>query len=281
MSKRALCVGLFAVTGIFAITFAQSATPAPQSNGVVSAAATNGQATAGPSVAAIPPVATPTPAASPAISVPTVTQTFTVGAAQPVASAAPFPVPATVNSGLTTKEILDANSQAVTHLATMFQTFGLLITAIVAVAGALATWLGLVMRKSFAEMVTDWTNKLAVIKAEMDAAKLRMQAAVDQAEKSAADASRTAQSILDAQTVMSKTLQDLDGMKAKFASQASDKTGQTAAASPGSESSAGPSEIPRDESAPVEGVSEAETAEIKDMLKGKLGSAPVEGGSTT
>jgi hypothetical protein len=161
----------------------------------------------------------------------------------------------------------------------MFQTFGLLITAIVAVGGALATWLGLAMKKSFAEMVTDWTNKLGVIKAEMDAANLQLQTAVEQAKKSAADASRTAQSILDAQTVMSKTLQDLDGMRAKFASQTSNTEGQPAAASPGSESSAGPSELAREQSAPVESVSEAETAEVKDMLKGKLGSPPGEGGS--
>jgi len=173
---------------------------------------------------------------------------------------------------LTTKEILDANSQAVTHLATMFQTFGLLITAIVAVGGALASWLGLAMKKSFTEMVTDWTTKLGVIKAEMEAAKLRLQTAVEQAEKSAADASRTAQSIIDAQTVLSKTLQDLDGMKAMFAAQASDPAQRLAA--PPSEGSASPPDSTHEQPAPVESVSEAETAEIKNMLKGKLGSAP-------
>ncbi|MEI8089011.1 MAG: hypothetical protein WCG63_05380 [Opitutaceae bacterium] len=301
MSKKALCVGLFAVGGLFAISFAQSATSAPQSNGGVNAAASSSQATAGTSTAVIPQVVTPALTASPATSVPTVTQAFTVGAAQPVVPAAPLPVPATINSGLTTKEILDANSQAVTHLATMFQTFGLLITAIVAVGGALATWLGLTMKKGFSEMMTDWTTKLGVIKSEMeaeklrlqsemeaakirlqgemDAAKLRLQAAVEQADKSAADASRTAQSILDAQTVMSKTLQYNDEMRAKFASQMSNTTGPSAAAAPGSESSAVPPESPREQSAPVESVSEAETAEIKNMLKGKLGSPPGEGGS--
>jgi F0F1-type ATP synthase membrane subunit b/b' len=182
-------------------------------------------------------------------------------AAQLTPPASPQTVPS-----LTAKELLDANSQAVTHLASMFQMFGVLITIIVGVVGVLATWLGILAKKSVNEMVADWSKKLEAIKADMEAAKAKLQEAVAQAQSSANDANRQAQSITDAQTVFNKTLQDLDTIKAKLA--ALSVTPATTPA-PATEAAVPP---PPNGPAPsaVETVTAAESAEVANLLKGKL-----------
>jgi hypothetical protein len=195
--------------------------------------------------------------------------TVTSSSVQPANQGITPPAPPQVPS-LTAKELLDANSQAVTHLASMFQMFAALITIIVGVVGLLATWLGLFLKKSVAETVAEWSKKLETIKTEMDAAKAKLHEAVSQAQASASDASRQAQSITDAQTVLSKTLQELDTVKAKLAALTETGAGNFSARSTPEGGAAPTPSI----ASTVETVTPAESAEVADLLKGKLPPQP-------
>lgn len=125
-------------------------------------------------------------------------------------------------ASLTAKEILSANNQVVSHLAVMYQTFGVLITIIVTLVGGIATYLSYAARKNVAEFLQDWTKKMEVLEDRMKASSDRIDEATAKAEKSAAQAAKSAQeagrheqSMKDSVTIAERNLKDIEEMRAQ------------------------------------------------------------------
>ena len=121
-------------------------------------------------------------------------------------------VPADIAS-LTAKEILAANNQVVSQVATMYQHFGLFITIIVTMLGVVATVVGYFIRKSVNELVAEWTKKFEKIEAEMEKSRDRLRTAVDKAEESAKNAAVSAESIDDDKEVLGQAIKDVDRLR--------------------------------------------------------------------
>lgn len=125
--------------------------------------------------------------------------------------------PADIGS-LIAKEVLSANNQVVSQVASMYQNLGLFITIIVTLVGGVATWMSYVARKSVHEFIQEWTEKMKSLENDMKEASKRLHETVAEAENSAQKAAGYERSIEDSKKVLSKTLEDVDRLRAGVAS---------------------------------------------------------------
>lgn len=214
-------------------------------------------------------VTNPVPFTPPASVVPSTSpQTPTPASTSPIAG------PADIAS-LTAKEILATNNQVVGQVATMYQHLGLFITIIVTLVGGVATWLSYVARKNVHDFVADWKEKLQALQKEMEDAKTRLHAALAEAVKSASGAAQSAQSITDSQRVLSQTLEDVDRLRTIVTSLEAEVRRQTGLPNPPPPP---PTAIPAT-APPNEGITAEESAQVAEMLKGKVENGR-EGGAT-
>jgi len=136
-------------------------------------------------------------------------------------------LPADIAS-LTAKEILAANNQVVSQVATMYQHLGLFITIMLTLLGLVASALSYVIRKSVQEFIQEWTKKFErrekimndewanKLKAFEDDVKLSLEKihnAVNKAEGSAIKAARHELSLEDNMRVLDQNLKQVDRLK--------------------------------------------------------------------
>lgn len=178
--------------------------------------------------------------------------------------------PADITS-LTAKEILSANNQVVSQVASMYQNLGLFITIIVTLVGGVATWMSYVAKKSVQEFIQEWTKKMESLENDMKEASKRLHDAVNAAETSAKKAAGHEQSIEDSKKVVNKTLEDVDRLRVGVASLSAQFRGEEAAAAPQPVAEAAV------EQPPSEPLAADEDAEVAARLKDKINSPEGEG----
>lgn len=124
------------------------------------------------------------------------------------------------------KEILSANNQVVSQVASMYQNFGILITIIVSLVGVFAGVLGFYATRSVREFLREWNNKMESLekatKSSLESWDREIRRSVDkvheavaEAENSANKAAEHARSIEDNKIVLNKTLEDVDQLRAR------------------------------------------------------------------
>jgi hypothetical protein len=244
--KKVTLIALFA-TVIFSHSASDAQTLPAKSN-------INAPSSPGVSVTTNPPVAA-APANSPqaaTASSPTVTSSLTIAPPADIAS-------------LTAKEILSANNQVVSHIASMYQNLGLFITIIVTLVGGVATWMSFVARRSVHEFIQEWSKKLESVENEMKESLKRLREAVGEAETSANKAAKHARSIEDSEKVLNKTLIEVDRLRAKL-------SGEQSAVEPPEPIAEAASRPPSPEPQTAE-----EDAEVAARLQGKIDSPEGEG----
>jgi uncharacterized membrane protein len=167
---------------------------------------------------------------------------------------------------------LSANNQVVGQVASMYQYFGLFITIIVSLVGILAVALGFFARRSVNAFVQEWGRKLEALDRDMKESLNRLHEAVSMAEASANKAAKHARSIEDSKTILNKTLEEVDRLRASVVSLHDQVRGEAASA-------AAPIQTAEAEAAqpPPEPSGEDEDAEVAARLKGKIDSAGEEG----
>jgi hypothetical protein len=222
---------------------------------------------------------------APSSSVSPVTTNLPVGVAQPptvntqqrtAASSTAAPPSATIAfpsdiGSQTVKEILSANNQVLSQVASMYQNLGLFITIIVTLVGGIATWMSYIARKSVHEFIQEWTKKMESLENDMKEALKRLHDAVAEAEASVKRAATHEQSIEDSKKVVNKTLEDVDRLRVSVESLYAQHRGEVAAAAPEPVAEAAV------EQPPSEPLSAEEDAEVAARLKDKINSPEGEG----
>ena len=194
------------------------------------------------------------------------------GAASSLAgTASATTAPPTDIASAVAKEILSANNQVVSQVASMYQNFGLFITIIVTLVGGIATWMSYIARKSVQEFIQEWTKKMEFLENDMKEALKRLRDAVAEAEASAKKAAGHEQSIEDSKKVVTKALEDVDRLRVGVASLYAQRGGEEPAAAPQPVEEA-PVEEPRSEPLAAE-----EDAEVTARLKDKINPPEGEG----
>lgn len=172
----------------------------------------------------------------------------------------PIALPSDIAS-LNAKEILSANNQVVSQVASMFQLFGLFITIIVTLLGIFAALLGYLARKSVQEFIQDWTNRFKSHEDSIKESLAKIRDAVGDAERSARKAAEHEQSINASQQVLNRALKDIDRWQAGIAAGAChDRSGAAPSVPipPQKTEQASPESLPE------------EDAEVSKLLKGKI-----------
>lgn len=182
--------------------------------------------------------------------------------------------PADIGS-LIAKEVLSANNQVVSQVASMYQNLGLFITIIVTLVGGFTTWMSYIARKSVQEFIQEWTEKVKSLESEwtekvkflesdMKEGLKRLRDAIAEAEGSAKEAAKHAQAIEDNKKIVDKILQDYDRLRSI----------PTLSAQLRGDEQVGVSPQPIEETAlaqpPQESPTTEEDAEVADRLKGKF-----------
>jgi uncharacterized membrane protein len=183
-------------------------------------------------------------------------------------SANPLTISPTDVGSLTAKEILAANNQAVSQVASMYQYFGLFITIIVTLLGGFGVILGFVARRSLKEFIQEWDRKLQSLQKDMKESLEkdmkesleRLHDSVSQAEDSANKAAEHAQSIMDTAAILDKVLRDVDTIRAKFTAVNNASEAESYGETPG----------PAAAEASVEPSPSEEDAEVAARLEGKI-----------
>ncbi len=186
------------------------------------------------------------------------------------ASAATIAPPADIAS-LIAKEVLSANNQVVSQVASMYQNFGLFITIIVTLVGGIAIWVSYVARKSVQEFIQEWTKKMESIENDMKEDLKRLRDAVAEAEGSAKKAGGHAQSIEDSKEIVSKILEDYDRLRAIPTFSAQFRGEEEVAVSPQPVAETPLAQPPQGP------LATEEDAEVADRLKGKIDTPEGEG----
>jgi hypothetical protein len=135
-------------------------------------------------------------------------------------------------SPLVLKEILSANNQVVSQVASMYQNFGLFITIIVTFVSVIATLIGFLARRSVQGFIREWTKKMEPLEKEMKDSLNRLREAVTVAEGSAKKAADHEQSIKDNIAVLNKALEDVDRLQTSLESCLAQVRGEGAAVRP-------------------------------------------------
>lgn len=101
----------------------------------------------------------------------------------------------TVPPSLTSNDVLLANNQVISQVGTMYQHFGLFITSIVALSGALITYMGSMAKKSVDDFMTEWKEKLKVIEDDIKTSQEKFRVCLADIEKSKENIEETEQAI--------------------------------------------------------------------------------------
>ncbi len=226
----------------------------------------------------IPPnVSAPTNVNPPGVTITTQVPAMRVEHSRPASNSALTPptsltVSPTEVGSLTAKEILAANSQAVAHVATMYQYFGLFITIIVSLIGIGVGGAGWFAWKSLKEFKEDWNKQFLeekgrmkdALEKEIEKHTLRINEAAASAEESARKAALDAQSVEDNKIILNEALKDVDKIKQKLAgTRTSVETEFEIETSP-------PSKGPTQVTEPVDSSETEEDVKVATRLKGKI-----------
>ena len=187
-----------------------------------------------------------------------------VQATDPAAPSSAITAPPGDITSLIVKEILSANNQVVSQVASMYQNLGLFITIIVTLVGGVATWMSYVARRSVQEFIQEWTEKVKSLESDMKEDLKRLRDAVAEAEGSAKKAAEHEQSIKDSQKIVDKILEDYDRLRAipELSTQLRGEEERAVSPQPVTGTSLG--------RFPQEALAPEEEAEVTDRLKGKI-----------
>lgn len=135
-----------------------------------------------------------------------IAQPTSIPSATPTVVAPNFQSSVEVKSpSMTVNEVLSANNQAVSQVATTFQWFAGFITIIVTLTGSLVTVMGFLAKKTADDFIKDWKDKLEKLETSTKDSERKLEEEVAKAQASAERAAEHEQAAYDALKTLRQT----------------------------------------------------------------------------